>query len=702
LSRRASPPDQEARDRILRDLDTTMLVEAAAGTGKTTSLVGRMTALVASGACPVDTLAAVTFTRKAAAELRGRFTAALEERAREAGGEERERLAAAARAERCFIGTIHSFCARLLRERPVEAGVDVSFVDLDEDADFILREEAWEEFVAGLFAAAPPDPIFEQLAAAGLEIGQLKETFLHFADYPDVEEWPAGEPGPGDLKEVRTALEGYLGHIRTLLPFPDDKGTDKLMGRYEQIERTARHRDLSQTAALMELLELFDVKHGATQKCWPRKAKQAKPEIGRWDAFREEVAAPALTRWREMRYGAVIPVLRAAVDVYDRMRQEHGALNYQDLLMKAARLLRDRPAVRAYFRRRFTHLLVDEFQDTDPLQAEVALTITADNVGEKNWRRCRPAPGSLFVVGDPKQSIYRFRRADIATYQMVKGIIVEAGGAVVALEANFRTTPSLIEWGNVIFDEVFPAEADLYSPAAHRLLPGKKEATGAPFAGLRVITVPDEGSTNETAALHDSALIARTIRKALDEGRASPGDFLVVTWRKARLHLYADALQRLGVPHRVTGGSAWGQVGELRLLARCLRALVEPENPVALAAVLRGEFFGIDDAELYAFRRGGGGSRSTRRCRRRGSMLKRRRASRTPSDACGAAPGGCASCPPSPPWSGRPPSWGSSSGPCFRRAETAGPEPSARPSPCCGKRSGSCTPQRSWRTFSRR
>jgi ATP-dependent helicase/nuclease subunit A len=138
------------------------------------------------------------------------------------------------------------------------------------------------------------------------------------------------------------------------------------------------------------------------------------------------------------------------------------------------------------------------------------------------------------------------------------------------------------------------------------MLPGKKEAAGAPFAGLRVITVPDEGSTNEAAALYDSGLIARTIRRALDEGRASPGDFLIVTWRKARLHLYADALQRLGVPHRVTGGSDWGQVGELGLLARCLRALVEPENPVALAAVLRGELFGIDDAELYAFRRAGG------------------------------------------------------------------------------------------------
>jgi ATP-dependent helicase/nuclease subunit A len=607
VSRPVLPPDQEARDRILEEFDTTMLVEAAAGTGKTTSLVGRMTALVASGRCRVDTLAAVTFTRKAAAELRGRFTAALEERAREAEGEERELLGAAvSRAGRCFIGTIHSLCARLLRERPVEAGVDVSFVDLDEDADALLRKEAWEEFVAGLFAADPPDPALERLAELGLEIGQLEETFLRFADYPDVEEWPAGDPGLEGLQELRKALQDYLVHIRTLLPFRDDKGTDRLMGHYERIERTARHRNLSQAAALMDLLELFDTRHGAVQKCWCGGAARAKPEIERWDAFREEFVAPYLKRWREIRYAAVIPVLQAAVDLYDSLRQERGALNYQDLLMKAGRLLRDRPPVRAYFRRRFTHLLVDEFQDTDPLQAEVALYLTADDVRERDWRRCRPAPGSLFMVGDPKQSIYRFRRADIATYQMVKGIIVEAGGSVVTLETNFRTLPSLVEWSNSIFDDAFPAEADLYSPSAHRMLPGRDDSPGADSAGRRVLTVPDEGSTNEKAALYDSELIARFIRKALDEEGAAPGDFLVVTWRKDRLHLYADALQRLGVPHRVTGGSAWAQVEELKLLALCLRAVVERENPVALVAVLRGELFGIDDAELYAFRRAGG------------------------------------------------------------------------------------------------
>jgi ATP-dependent helicase/nuclease subunit A len=606
MSSRVLPPDQKARDRIEEDLVTTLLVEAAAGTGKTASLVNRMAALVSSGRCSVETLAAVTFTRKAAAELRGRFTAVLKMRVGEAEGEERERLAAAVeRSERCFIGTIHSFCARLLRERPVEAGVDVSFTDLDEAADRILREEAWDEFVDRLFAGDPVNPILEQLAAVGLEIGQLREAFFQFADYPDVGEWPAGNPGPGDPKDLGKDLEDYLDRIRRLVPdFPDDKGTDKLMGRYEQIERTARLLDLSRTSALMDLLELFDVGHGARQKHWPGGPEQAKSEIENWESFRAKVASPALVRWRELRYVAVIPVLQAAVGVYDDMRRERGALNYQDLLLSAARLLRDRPAVRTYFRRRFTHLLVDEFQDTDPIQAEVVLYLTAVDAKEEDWRRCRPVPGSLFVVGDPKQSIYRFRRADIVTYDQVKKIIEESGGAVLSLETSFRTTPSLIGWGNAVFDGTIFTNDD-YSPGRQTLLPWKDEEGAPPYGGLRTITVPGECSTDRKAALYDADFIARFIRMCIDERQASPEDFLVVTWTKKRLHLYADAFQRLGVPHRVTGGSAWCQVKELKLMARCLRAVVEPENPVALVGVLRGELFGLDDTELYAFRKTG-------------------------------------------------------------------------------------------------
>lgn len=619
------PPDQAARDRIRFDLDMTLLVEAAAGTGKTTSLVARMVELIATGRCEIGRLAAVTFTRKAAAELRGRFTAHLEREARASSGERAARLAAAlCHSERCLIGTIHSFCARLLRERPIEAGVDAAFQEIDGEVDATLRDRAWEEFVAELFATG--DPRVVRLADIGIHLGQLKGSFKLFSTYPDVEEWPAPEVRLGDLVPAHQALEHYLSRIRALVPsFPEERGTDRLMARYESIERLARHRDLSHPVHLLEVLEEFDRPHGAVQKCWPGGARGGvKAEIETWDTFRDEVAGPFVARWLEMRYAAVIPLLHDAVAVYDRLRFDAGVLNFQDLLLKSARLLRDQPLVRAYFRRRFTHLFVDEFQDTDPLQAEVVLFLTAADPEQQDWRACRPVPGSLFVVGDPKQSIYRFRRADIVTYQTVKGIISESGGEVVELDASFRTLPELVAWGNGVFaPPVFPAVENRYSPVAHPLACGRPAAaTGGGLDGIHTITVtgpPAAGGTDDT----DEQRIARFIRHAIDarlpvlrpsargtgelsSTPATPGDFLIVTWRRRHLHLYGDALQRLGIPHLVSGGSAWGQVSELGLLAGALRAIVEPENSVALVGVLRGELFGISDVELYDFTKAGG------------------------------------------------------------------------------------------------
>ncbi len=619
-------PDQPARERLLRDLDTTLLVEAAAGTGKTTALVGRMVELIATGRGEIGRLAAVTFTRKAAAELRSRFTAALERAAREDAAGRAARLAAARlHIDRCFIGTIHSFCARLLRERPIEAGVALAFEEIDDDADAILRERAWEQFVGDLFASG--DPRIARLADLGIHLGQLKKSFQTFATYPDVEEWPAPEVRLGDLVPARRALERYLSRIRALLPsFPRERGTDRLMARYESIERFARHRDLGRPVSLLEVLEEFDRPHGATQKHWPggTRGRVVLGEIETWDTFREEVAAPFVARWREMRYSAVIPLLQAAVDVYDGLRAEAGALNFQDLLLKARGLLRDQPGVRAYFRERFTHLFVDEFQDTDPLQAEVVLYLTADDPAQADWRACRPVPGSLFVVGDPKQSIYRFRRADIVTYQIVKRVIRDSGGDIVELDACFRMLPDLVAWGNGIFATSFPEGEDRYSPAAHPLKIGRPAAPpGGGLAGIGTITVAGPPAADGTGGDTDEKRIARFIRHAIDAqlpilrppasgvprastSPATAGDFMIVTWRRKCLHLYGAALQQLGIPHQVSGGSAWGQVSELGLLADLLRALVEPENTVALVGVLRGEIFGVSDAELYDFKRAGG------------------------------------------------------------------------------------------------
>ena len=385
------PPDQEQRDRIVEDLDRNMLVEAAAGTGKTTSMVERMVAMLTGGKCErIRNLAAVTFTRKAAAELRARFQVRLERAVRETEGIERERLERAlANIEQGFIGTIHSFCARLLRERPVEANVDLAFQEVDEVVDRGLREEAWEELAARLLIE-DVDGLQEGLDRLGLGPEDLEDTFKRFADYPDVEEWPVPDAGRDepDLTDARRELQRYVAHMRKLAPkLPFESGNDSLIPDFKRLPRIISHYgDLGRTSRLVEVLSLFDKKGKVVQKEWMQEDRftrdEAKQEGARWEQFREEVVQPALCAWREHCYPTVLATLFRAREIYDRLRAERGLLNFQDLLMRAALLLRDKPHVRGYFRERFPFLLVDEFQDTDPVQAEVMMLLTATDLEE--------------------------------------------------------------------------------------------------------------------------------------------------------------------------------------------------------------------------------------------------------------------------------------------------------------------------------
>lgn len=645
-SNKKLPPlaDQNQRDMILTELDKNILVEAAAGTGKTTSMIGRMIALIESGKCRhVRTMAAVTFTRKAAAELISRFQIELEKAIRETGGEEKDNLSRALEnIEQCFVGTIHSFCARILRERPVEANVDISFTEADEETDSRLRAEAWDLYCARLLTDEK-ETITSELNRYGLQLSHLADTFHRFAVYPDVEYWelPDKDLQLPDLEPVMHQVTRYVEHMERLrYRLPSEWGNDTLISNYIKIPRIVSHyKHRMEPIELMEILDLFARSYKLVQKDWIKgdfTKEEAKAGGDRWENFREAVAEPLLRIWFELRYRPVIRSMLGAKEVYDKLRYSRGLLNFQDLLMKTAELLRDKPNVRGYFSRRFTHLLVDEFQDTDPVQAEVMLLLTADNIHQTDWRKCKPRPGALFVVGDPKQSIYRFRRADIVTYNEVKDIIAGQGdGLIIQLSTNFRTIGSVIDWVNRTFEpdesgeeqagaisNRFPATHSPQSPAYVPLQTGRVEGNEADYSMVYSLLIPKDLAKREFAVEYEADRIARVIKHAIDlkmlisrtesqiEGgispEAGPDDFMIITKTRRDLSAYARKLQEYGIPHQVTGGSALNEVFELKLLYHCLNAVVHPENPVALVATLRSELFGISDVSLYRFRKQGG------------------------------------------------------------------------------------------------
>ena len=601
---RASYADAEARLAITSELATTMLVEAAAGTGKTSSLVDRMVSLVATRTARVDNLSAVTFTIRAAAQLSQRFQNELEkQREEETRPDRKQALDEGLRSlDSCFVGTIHAFCARLLRERPVEAGVDPAFREMDEPEDNVARAEAWERHLQSLFAAN--DPVLPKLAALGIRAANLREAYDEICENSDVipaigPETPEPDFG-ADRRRVEAFLEQAAGSI------PAEAGPEGWTGFESAIRRARRLTGLLDTSRASAFVQVLQALRGS-------KAREKAPRAlkGTLEILQEEVVKPGLRRWAEHVHPVVLPVLVGARDAYRAWRRENGRLNFQDLLLEARDLLRARPDVRKALRARFTPILVDEFQDTDPIQAEILFYLTGEDVEERDWKKLRPAPGSLFVVGDPKQSIYRFRRADIQTYQTVRRLIEQSGGRVVTLSTNFRSSGTLCDWVNRVFGQpdFFPA-APTPQQAAYVPLDAHREESGSGPAVLR-LEIPGSGNRADPVVRDDAERIGRFIAAAVAAGTRAPDDFLILFRRRRFMGAYARALERRGIPYEIAGGGAFGESDELTALMPVLAALADPDDPVPFAAALRGPIFGVDDDALYRFAKAGGRFRFT-------------------------------------------------------------------------------------------
>ncbi|TVY08358.1 UvrD-helicase domain-containing protein [Paenibacillus cremeus] len=401
--------DQEARTRIETDLDTTLLVEAGAGSGKTTSIVSRMIALIKTGKAQVRDIAAITFTNKAASELMRRFRMRLESELAKAseGSQERTRLEEAIRqVPESYIGTIHAFCGRLLRERPIEAKLDPAFKEMDEQENREFRDQCWDEYLEILRANGEESRI-DELAALEVNIEDVKRAYSRAAQYEDVTIIIDKTVSQPDFNIIRDSLFSMIEEAACYIPSVEpEKDWDDLQKAIRMANRYLLSRDTSDEMNVLSLAKLFNRSLTVRQNRWTDK-RMAKGFDQQFTDWKITTLQPFLQAWREYIHPKLIGFVLPAVDYYRKRRLGAGKLNFQDLLIKAAELLRSVPEVRAYFGRRYCHLFVDEFQDTDPIQAEMMLLLTGANPEESNWRKQRPRSGSLFVVGDPKQSIVR-------------------------------------------------------------------------------------------------------------------------------------------------------------------------------------------------------------------------------------------------------------------------------------------------------
>jgi ATP-dependent helicase/nuclease subunit A len=603
MSKRPPAPDQGARDLIRERLDVNLLVEAGAGSGKTECLAQRMAAGILEGRYQVEQMAAVTFTRKAAAELRARFQLTLERAlAGERDPARRQRAQQALRhLERLFAGTIHAFCAHLLRERPVEAGVAPGFGELDEIAEVDQRRWAWRDYLDRQRAQGSPG--LRELLDAGVRPGDLDDAFHIVCNYPEVD-FPTGAAPRPDPAPARAALEHFWAALNALLPDGGPRETTcSVQKRMREFARRLRVASLEEPRVVAELVTEWESEPRVVQKWWPRgKADKEKVEA-LFIAFHRD-ALPFLDAWYRYVYRLAVTLLIEGREHAAAARRRAVTLNYNDLLQYAATLLRDNLEVRAALQDKYRWLFVDEFQDTDPIQAEVILLLAGAPSAERDWTRVPLRAGALFVVGDPKQSIYRFRRADIDIYQRVRQRIEATGGRVATLTACFRSVAALCDWANTAFGQLFPTEPTPHQPGFAGLQAARDES--GPTFGVRAIEIPDTVSGGDAVAAFDAEVIARFIRAHVDAGRRAPGDFLLLTRTRKALPIYTRALEALRLPVEVSGGAAFAQSTAVTGLADMLRALTDPDDGPAVVGVLRGPLFGLSDPELFRHRQAGG------------------------------------------------------------------------------------------------
>jgi len=616
-------PDLKEREKISSDLDQCFFVEAGAGSGKTHSLVDRMVGLIRYSRARIENIAAVTFTRKAAAELRERFQIKLEEvlHEKDVSGTEKDSISSALQTfERASISTIHSFCAGILRERPVEAGIDPGFEEIEEDEDMILAKEVWAEYIEK--QAFENNKVVGWMQEKGIRPDSLNNIYTTLVKYSDVEAVREDLPAP-DFRGQKEDVKTFLNNLKKKIPSSEPaSGWDHLQKTVRRGLKLLSLGYLEDDRLFVELLKVLNKKTGivVTQNRWP--AGDGKEQEDETKRFQERVVVPALRSWGEYLHKPLMDFVMEGARYYDNWRRERSILNFQDLLMRTAKLLRENEEVRAYFKNSISHLLVDEFQDTDPIQAEIIMLLTGEDNSMDDWRNVKPKKGSLFLVGDPKQSIYRFRRADIDIFNQVKNIFQSGAGEVLGLTSNFRSLDPVRDLTNTVFKELFPADDTVYQAKFAPLVTIRGKSGEFDNGVYENIIEKVRGNHPGNVAEIDAQIIASWIDESINGGlrlertdsekaagkneKAEPGDFMIITKVKKRLPVYAKALEMLAIPYEISGGENFSQSEELYEIYRILKAASDPKDSVALVAALRGMFFGVSDNDLYLFVKGGG------------------------------------------------------------------------------------------------
>jgi len=602
--------DAGARARIVSDLDSELAVDAAAGSGKTTVLVDRVVSLVRSKRLAMRSIAAITFTEAAAAELRSRLRAALAK----AAVTDPDLAAAVHEVDEAAVSTIHAFARRILVEHWLPAGLPPRVDVLDAPAEQIDQRERWKEFTDELLADPEAGPMLVRAFATGLRLSNLPEvarelSAQHHRLDEGVRQALAAErrqraDPPIDLAPLIDALDQALASGSRCR-----NESDALLAHLLTEVTTARHRlgrlePGDEIGALSVLDDIPNLAKSVGQKDnWDCPVQDVRAQCRAAETIRAEILTGVR---RSVTADLVWRMAEWAVRCAER-RHDEGRLTFQDLLVETCRLLRRDPQVRRAVAERYRCLLIDEFQDTDPLQVELAdlLRTAPDEPAADPW------PARLFAVGDPEQSIYRFRGADVALFTRT----VDRLAARLELDSNFRSVPGVLRWVDELFGRDGWDQVHGSAAAAHRALSAVRSAPddrghppvilygGAhPIPATEVRRIGAEETARLVRRVIDESWLVQEPRADGSATRAARfGDVAILLPTRTSLATLERALDDVEVPYRLEGDALVWAAQEVRDLLAVLRAAEDPADSVAVVAALRTAALACGDDDLVRF-----------------------------------------------------------------------------------------------------
>ncbi len=638
-------PDLLDRQRAIATFDRNLIVTAGAGTGKTTLLVDRLAHLLLRNPDPlqITDIAALTFTNKAANEMKQRLRERLqryleielqiepsdeteEKTQREveallrlyqlSKGELDARLREALRnLERADIGTIHSFAATLLRLYPLEAGVDPQFHEDDGKQFERIFDEQWDLWLDHELSLKSKHAEDWRRILKKLHLEQIKELAKSLCSEA-VELTRAAEANrlPPATAALRSWLQDHLTRAAALIEaHPEDRVNEKLIrAAHAMIQEYLETGRLSGTDLADKTQFISDHTIDKNIKGWSESDAGEAQDLVR--------VAKGLCRIDPVLTEVVWQLLARYAERFRQTFVQEGFVSFDGLLIRARNLVRDHGRVREELKKKYRTILIDEFQDTDPIQYEILLYL-AEQLGHsaKDWRAVKLAPAKVFVVGDPKQSIYAFRRADIGAYlEVVEKIIKAQGGIECRLTTNFRSDPAILDVVNGVFQSLIREQPGLQPPyigieaAPQRagLGSGESNSRTLPTVSLRKVIPPEQEISAEQGRRFEAESLAAWLKdEVLDKVsilsakgapvRAQSKDVAILFRKLTDIHDYLEPLRRHGIRYVVEGERHFYAAKEIMDAVNLLRAIDNPHDRLALVAVLRSPLGALTDQDIY-------------------------------------------------------------------------------------------------------